>query len=74
LAEVESLLGGVSRKVVLGFTCGLGQTSRLFGLVADVPASDSEEVAPTGLAGAAVVCLVSVGKACKSETVVRAPP
>jgi hypothetical protein len=26
LAEVESLLGGVSRKAVLGFTSGLGHT------------------------------------------------
>jgi hypothetical protein len=30
LAEVESLLGGVSRRVVLGFTSGLGHTSMLF--------------------------------------------
>jgi hypothetical protein len=51
LAEVESLLGGVSRRVVLGFTSGLGHTSLLFGLVADGPASESEEIARTGLAG-----------------------
>jgi hypothetical protein len=30
LAEVESLLGGVSHIVVLGFTSGLGHTSMLF--------------------------------------------
>jgi hypothetical protein len=30
LAEVESLLGGVSGGVVLGFTSGLGHTSLLF--------------------------------------------
>jgi hypothetical protein len=44
LAEVESLLGGVSR-IVLGFTSRLGRTSLLFGLVGDGHASDSEEVA-----------------------------
>jgi hypothetical protein len=71
---MESLLGGISRKVSLGFTSGLGHISLLFGLVADGPASDSEEVARTGLAGAAVVCQVSVGKACKLEAVVRARP
>jgi hypothetical protein len=63
LAEVEPLLGGVSCRVVLGFTSGLCHTSLLFGLVADGPASDSEEVARTGLACTAVVCPVSVGKA-----------
>jgi hypothetical protein len=31
-AEVESLLGGVSRGVVLGFTSGLGHTSLLLDL------------------------------------------
>jgi hypothetical protein len=72
LAEVESLLGGVSRRVVLGFTSGLGHTSLLFLLVADGSASESEKIARTRLAGAAVVCLVSVGKACELETVVRA--
>jgi hypothetical protein len=50
LAEVESLLGGVSRRVVLGFTCGLGHASLMFGLVAVGPASASEEIARTGLA------------------------
>jgi hypothetical protein len=74
LAEVESLLGGVSRRVVLGFTSGLGHTSMLFGLVANGPASEREEIPRTRLAGAAVVCPVSVGKACELETVVRAPP
>jgi hypothetical protein len=75
LAEVESLLGGVSRKVLLGFTRGLGHTSLLFGLADDGPASEGEEVARTGLAGAPVVCPISVGKASKSETVViRVPP
>jgi hypothetical protein len=73
LPEVESLLSGVSRRVVLGFTRGLGHTSLLFGLVADGPASESEEVARTRLASDAIVCPVSVGKACESETVVRAP-
>jgi hypothetical protein len=74
LPEVESLLSGVSRRVVLGFTHGLGHTSLLFGLVADGPASEGEEIARTRLAGDVVVCLVSVGKACALETVVRAPP
>jgi hypothetical protein len=73
LAEVESLLGGVSRRVLLGFTNGLCHTCLLFGLVVDRPASESEEVARAGVAGAAVVCSVSVGKACKLEVVVRAP-
>jgi hypothetical protein len=40
LPEVESLLGGVSRRVVLGFTSGLGQTSLMFGLVVDGSASE----------------------------------
>jgi hypothetical protein len=62
LAEVESLLGGVTR-----------HTSLLFGLVVDGPESESEEKARTRLAGAAIVCPVNVGKACKLETVVRAP-
>jgi hypothetical protein len=74
LAEEESLLSGVSRRVVLGFTSGLGHTSLLFGLVAYGSASESEEIARTGLAGPAVVCPVSVGKACELETLVRAPP
>jgi hypothetical protein len=74
LPEVESLLGGIRRIVVLGFTRGLGHTSLLFGLVADGPASKCEEIARTGLACAVVVCPVSVGKACELETVVRAPP
>jgi hypothetical protein len=74
LAEVESLLGGVSRRVVLGFTSGLGYTSMLFGLVADGPASESEEIARTRLADADVVCPVNVGKASELETEVRAPP
>jgi hypothetical protein len=74
LAEVESLLGGVSRRIVLGFTSGLGHTSILFGLVADGPASEGEEIARTRLAGVDVVCSVNVGKSCKLETVVRAPP
>jgi hypothetical protein len=74
LAEVESLLGGVSRRVVLGFTSKLGHPSMLLGLVADGPASESDEIARTGLAGAAVVCPFNFGKACKLETVVRAPP
>jgi hypothetical protein len=74
LPEVESLLGGVSRRVVLGFIRGLGHTSLLFGLVVDGPASDSKEVARTGFAGATVVRPVSVGKAYELEIVVRAPP
>jgi hypothetical protein len=74
LAEVESLLDGVSRRVVLGFTSALGHTCLLFGLVVDGPASESEEIARTRLAGDAVVCPVSGGKACELETVVRAPP
>jgi hypothetical protein len=49
LAEVESLLGGVNRRVILGFTSGLGHTSLLFGLVADGPASESEEIAERDL-------------------------
>jgi hypothetical protein len=47
LAEVDSLLGGVSRRVILCFTSGLGHTSMLFGLVADGPASEGEEIART---------------------------
>jgi hypothetical protein len=74
LAEVESFLGSVSRTVVLGFTSALGHASLLFGLAADGPASESEEIARTRLAGVVVVCPVSVGKACKLVTVVRAPP
>jgi hypothetical protein len=74
LPEVESLLGGISRREVLGFTRGLGHTSMLFGLVTDGPASEGEEIARAGLAGVAVVCPVSVGKACDLENVVRAPP
>jgi hypothetical protein len=46
----------------------------LFGLVADGPASEGEEIARMGLAGAVVVCPVSVGKACELEIVVRIPP
>jgi hypothetical protein len=65
LPEVESLLGGVSRRVVLGFTSGLGHTNMLFGLVTDGPASEGEDIALTRLAGAAVVCAISVGKACE---------
>jgi hypothetical protein len=34
LAEVEPLLGGASRRVILGFTSGLGHISVLFRLVA----------------------------------------
>jgi hypothetical protein len=46
LAEVESLLNGVRRRVVLGFAGGLGHASLLFGrLVAYGPASESEEIA-----------------------------
>jgi hypothetical protein len=71
---VESLLGSIRRRVVLGFTRGLGHTVLLFGLVADGPASEGEEKARTGLAGVVVVCPVSVGKAYELETVVRAPP
>jgi hypothetical protein len=71
---LECLLGGVSRRVVLGFTSGLCHTSMLFGLVANGPASESEEIPRRGLAGVVVVCLVNVGKACELETVVRAPP
>jgi hypothetical protein len=74
LPEVESLLGGISRRVVISFTRGLGHTCMLFGLVTDGPASEGEEIVRTGLAGAAVVCPVSVGKAYELETVVRAPP
>jgi hypothetical protein len=73
LGEVESLFGGVSRRVTLGFTSGLGYTRLLFGLVADGPASEGEDIARTGLAGATIVCTVRVGKTCKLETVVRAP-
>jgi hypothetical protein len=47
LAVVESLLGGVCRRVVLGFTSGLGHASMLFGLVAYGSASDGEEIART---------------------------
>jgi hypothetical protein len=74
LPEVEFVPGGISRTVVLGFTRGLGHTCLLFGLVAYGPASEGEEIARTGLMRAAVVCPVSVGKACELETVVRAPP
>jgi hypothetical protein len=65
LTEMESLLGGVSRKVVLGFTSGLGHTSLLFRLVAYEPASEGEWVARTRLAGVAVVRPIRVGKASK---------
>jgi hypothetical protein len=37
LSEVESLLGGINRRVVLGFTRGLGHTGLLFGLVTTIP-------------------------------------
>jgi hypothetical protein len=47
LAEVESLLGGVTRRVILGFTSGLGHTSMLFGHVADGPACEGEKIART---------------------------
>jgi hypothetical protein len=47
LAEVEFLLDGASRRVVLGFTSGLGHTSLLFELVTDGPASEGEEIART---------------------------
>jgi hypothetical protein len=47
LPEVESLLGGMSRRVVLGFTRGLGHASLLFGLVIDGPASEGEEITRT---------------------------
>ena len=70
LPEVESLLGGISRRVVLGFTRGLGHTHLLFGLVIDGPASEGEEIPGARLAGAAVVGPVSVGKACELEAVV----
>jgi hypothetical protein len=70
---VESLRGGVNRRVVLGFTSGLGHTSLLFGLKADGPASEGEEIGRTRLAGVGVVCLVIVGKACKLEIVGRPP-
>jgi hypothetical protein len=74
LSEVESLIGGVSRRVVLGFTRGLSHTSLLFGLVTDGPASEGEEIAKARLAGGAVVGPVMVGKACELEAVVHAPP
>jgi hypothetical protein len=74
LAEVESFLGGVSRRVILGFTRGLSHARLLLGLEADRPASESEEIARTRLAGDVAVCLVIVGKAWKLEIVVRAPP
>jgi hypothetical protein len=74
LAEVESLLGGVIRRVVLGSTRGLSHTSLLFGLVANGPVSESEEMARTRLADAFAVCRVTVGKACKLKIVVRASP
>jgi hypothetical protein len=74
LTEVESLLGGVSRGVILGFTSGLGHASVLFGLVADGPASEGEEITRTRLAGFAIVRPVSVDNACKLDIVVRAPP
>jgi hypothetical protein len=71
---MESLLGGVSRRVVLGFTRGLSHTSLLFGLVTSWPASEGEEIAGARLAGAVVVGPVSVGKACELKAVVQAPP
>jgi hypothetical protein len=74
LQEVESFLGGISRRVVLGFTRGLGHTSLLFRLVTDGPASEGDEIARTRLAGAVVVGPISVGKDCELETVIRAPP
>jgi hypothetical protein len=36
--------------------------------------NEGEDIARTRLAGAGVVCPISVGKACEWETVVRAPP
>jgi hypothetical protein len=74
LAEVESLLGGVSRRIILGFTSELGHTSLLFRLVTDGPASEGEKLARTRLACATIVCLVRVIKAFKLEIVVRASP
>jgi hypothetical protein len=73
LPEVESLLGGVRRRVVLDFIRGLSHTSLLFGLVTDWPASEGEEIAEARLAGAAVVGPVIVDKACELEVVVHAP-
>jgi hypothetical protein len=50
LAEVESLLGGGNRRVVLGLASGLVHTSSLlFGLVAVGPASEDEDIARTRL-------------------------
>ena len=71
---MESLLGGVSHIVVLGFTRGSSHTSLMFGLVTDGPASEGGEIAGWRLAGAVVVGPVSVGKACELEDVVQAPP
>jgi hypothetical protein len=52
LSEVGSLLGGVNRKVVLGFTRGLGRTSMLLGLVAYYgPASERPRDSPNGTCG-----------------------
>jgi hypothetical protein len=42
LVEIESLLGGIRRRVELGFTRGLGHTCLLLGLVTDGPASKCE--------------------------------
>jgi hypothetical protein len=70
----EGFCEHVSHKVVLGFTRGWSHTSLLFGLVTDWPASEGEDIAGARLAGAAVVGLVNVGKACELEAVVQAPP
>jgi hypothetical protein len=45
LAEVESLLGGASRRVTLSFTSGLGHTRLLFILVAYGSASEGKDIA-----------------------------
>jgi hypothetical protein len=47
LAKLESLLGGVCRRVVLRLIGGLGDTCTLLGLVADGTAAKCKQVART---------------------------
>jgi hypothetical protein len=45
LAEVESVLGGICRRVVFSLSSGLGDASLLLGLEADMTAAECKQVA-----------------------------
>jgi hypothetical protein len=47
LSEVDSLLGGVCRKLMFSLTSGLGDTSMLLRLVADNTAAECKQIART---------------------------